>query len=139
MNACSRGLLALTFALLILLPSVSFMNVYATTFSAPTFCIFRHQEPVCVEHDTWIVTFTVAQGSGQICWSSGTRGACTSTSMQAHFDDGDSVTITAGATFNHWQLSCQSYYLLACGTMTSTVNPLRETVPFAGSVQGYFN
>ena len=140
MNVCFRGILAFSFALLILIGSVSSMNVYAATFSSPTRCVFRHHELVCVEHDHWIVTFTVAHGSGQICWSSRTRGGCTSTSTQARFRDGDSVTITGqGASFDHWRLSCPSYYQLACGTGMGTMNPLRETVPFAGLVQGYFN
>jgi len=110
------------------------------TLSPPFFCTSHDGEPVCIEKNKWIVTFIVAQGSGQICWSSRTRGACTSTTMQAVFNDGDSVTITGqGAQLDHWQLSCPSYYQLACGTGTSTVNPLPETVPFAGLVQGYFS
>ena len=168
MNKWFQVALGFSFALLILVAPAGLMEVYATapslastdnalysgsyagnfgglaslrsrTLSSPMFCLFRHNEPVCVEKNFWIVTFAVAQGSGQICWSSRTRGACTSATMQAWFSDDDRVMITEqGATFNHWQLSCPSYYLLACGTWTTTSNQLWESVPFAGLVQAYF-
>ncbi len=139
MRVSVRVLLVFSFSLLFLLSSMSLMQVQATLGSEPP-CVIRHHEQICHEHESWIVTFVVAQGSGQICWSVGTRGGCTSSHRQALFRDGDIVTITGqGASFSRWQLSCPSYYQLDCATGSSTVNPLRLWVPFPGLIQGYFS
>ena len=139
MRVSLRVLLVFSFALLVFLSSMNLMDVQGSMRVGPI-CVVRDHEQICREHESWIVTFIVEQGSGQICWSVGTRGACTSSHRQALFHDGDIVTITGqGTSFNHWLLSCPSYYQLDCGTGSSALNPLRLYVPFPGLIQGYFS